>query len=68
MKRTSAFSLLSLLPLSAFVALGRASRSAVDVMLIGLGVSDARGISADGSVVVGGNWAGIDVADRYVSA
>jgi hypothetical protein len=60
MKRTSAFSLLSVLAFSTFVALGTTSPASAEAMFMGLGdlpgdifSSEARAVSLDGSVVVG---------------
>jgi probable HAF family extracellular repeat protein len=39
------------------MAFGTTSPASAEATFTGLGVSEARGISADGSVVVGGNWA-----------
>jgi len=54
MNRASSFFLLSVLGFSAFAAFGKASPAAAEAMFMSLRVKEARGISADGEVVVGG--------------
>jgi len=56
-KRASPFLMGVILALPGLMAFGTTSPASAEAMFIGLGVSEARGISADGSVVVGGNGA-----------
>jgi probable HAF family extracellular repeat protein len=56
MKSTSTFPRGVILAIPGLLAFGTTSPASADAEFIGLGVSEARGISADGSVVVGGGW------------
>jgi probable HAF family extracellular repeat protein len=55
-KRTSPFLMSVIFAFSGLMAFGTTSPASAGAMFIGLGVSGARDISADGSVVVGGGW------------
>jgi len=56
-KRTSPFLMGVILAFPGLMAFGTTSPASAEATFTGLGVSEARGISADGSVAVGGGWA-----------